>query len=82
MVGPSMLLDPSSWRRGDRREQTTDLEATSRNAYPGVVVSGAPHDLARVIDVDVPIVRVRFEHEEKNLRLSDVVDRHADMLGC
>ena len=62
-------------------EQIRELEATIRAADPDVVVSGTPHDLARLIDVDVPIVRVRYELEEKNLTLSAVLDRHADVLG-
>ena len=61
--------------------QIADLEATIRNADPDVVVSGTPHDLARLIDVDVPIVRVRYELAEKNLSLDAVLDRHADRLG-
>jgi len=61
-------------------EQVRDLEATIRNAAPDVVVSGTPHDLARVIDVDVPIVRVRYELAEKNLTLEAILDRHADAL--
>jgi predicted GTPase len=61
--------------------QIADLEATIRNADPDVVVSGTPHDLARLIDVDVPIVRVRYELAEKNLPLDAVLDRHADRLG-
>ncbi|AZH26556.1 cyclic 2,3-diphosphoglycerate synthase [Haloplanus aerogenes] len=61
--------------------QIRDLEATIRNADPEVVVSGTPHDLARLIDVDVPVVRVRYELAEKNFTLDDVLDRHADQLG-
>ncbi|MEF8856040.1 MAG: hypothetical protein V5A16_01320 [Haloplanus sp.] len=62
-------------------EQIRDLEATIRNADPDVVVSGTPHDLARLIDVDVPLVRVRYELDEKNLTLDEVLDRHAETLG-
>jgi predicted GTPase len=45
------------------------------------VVSGTPHDLARLIDVDVPIVRVRYELEEKDTSLASVLEAHADVLG-
>lgn len=61
-------------------EQIRDLEKTVRNADPEAVVSGTPHDLGRVIDVDAPIVRVRYELEEKNLTLGEVLDRHADSI--
>jgi predicted GTPase len=62
-------------------EQLADLEATIRNADPEVVVSGTPHDLSQRVDVDVPIVRVRYELEERGLTLDAVLDRHADDLG-
>jgi len=65
---------------GYSEAQIRDLEATIRNADPDVVVSGTPHDLSRLIDVAVPIVRVRYELEEKNLELSTVLDRHSDVL--
>ncbi|MBX0297347.1 hypothetical protein [Haloarcula nitratireducens] len=60
-------------------EQIRDLEATIRNAAPDVVVSGPPHDLARLIDIDSPIVRVRYELEEKDVTLDTVLDRHAQV---
>jgi len=62
-------------------EQVRDLEATIRNADCDVVVSGTPHDLGRLVDVDVPIVRVRYELEEKGVTLDALLDRHADVLG-
>jgi predicted GTPase len=61
-------------------EQIRELEATIRNAAPDVVVSGTPHDLAGLIDVDVPIVRVRYELEEKSPSLDAILDRHAGAL--
>jgi predicted GTPase len=61
--------------------QLRDLEATIAAADPDVVVSGTPVDLARIVDVDVPVVRVRYELAEKNLPLATVLDRHADDLG-
>jgi predicted GTPase len=65
---------------GYSEEQLADLEATIRNADPEVVVSGTPHDLERLIDVDVPIVRVRYELELKGTTLDDVLDAQADVL--
>jgi predicted GTPase len=61
--------------------QVRDLEATIRNADPEVVVSGTPHDLSRLVDVDVPIVRVRYEVEVRNGSLDDVLDDNASVLG-
>jgi len=61
--------------------QIRDLEATIRNADPDVVVAATPHDLARVIDVSVPIVRVRYELEETDGTLDAVLDRHAAALN-
>jgi len=61
--------------------QIRDLEATIRNAAPDVVVSGTPNDLARLIDVDMPIVRVRYELEEKDITLETVLDRHTQVLN-
>ncbi|HKJ58815.1 MAG TPA: GTPase [Halobacteriales archaeon] len=66
---------------GYSEEQVRDLEATIRNADVEVVVAGTPFDLARVVDVDVPIVRVRYELAERDLTLDEVLDRHADALG-
>ncbi|WP_435068883.1 cyclic 2,3-diphosphoglycerate synthase [Haloplanus sp. C73] len=62
-------------------QQIEDLEATIRNADPDVVVSGTPHDLGRLIDVDVPVVRVRYELAEKNVSLDEILERHAGELG-
>jgi predicted GTPase len=62
-------------------EQTRDLEDTIRNADPEVVVSGTPHDLAGVLDVDVPVVRVRYELDEIDLDVGTVLDLHGAELG-
>jgi len=62
-------------------EQIQDLETTIRNVDPDVVVSGTPHDLERLIDIETPIERVRYELEEKNLTLDTVLDRHREVLG-
>ncbi len=65
---------------GYSRTQIEELEATIHNANPEVVVSGTPHDLERLIDIDVPIVRVRYELETKNISLEAILERHADEL--
>ena len=41
---------------------------------------GSAHDLSWLIDGDLPIVRVRYELEEKNFTLDTVMDRHAQVL--
>jgi len=61
--------------------QIRDLEATIRNADPDVVVAATSHDLARMIDVSVPIVRVRYKLEETDGTLDAVLDRHAAALN-
>ena len=61
-------------------EQIDDLAETIRHTDCDVVVSGTPHDLGRVIDVDVPIVDVRYELEEKEVTLETILDRHAKSL--
>jgi predicted GTPase len=61
--------------------QIADLEATVRNVDPEVVVSGTPHDLEGVIDVAVPIVRVRYDLELKHRSLAELLDGHAETLG-
>jgi predicted GTPase len=66
---------------GYSEKQVHELEQTVENADVDAVVSGTPHDLSRVIDTDVPVVRVRYELEEKNLTFGEVLDRHGDALG-
>jgi len=61
-------------------DQIQDLEETIRNAAPDVVVSGTPHDLGRLIDVGCPIVRVRYELEEKDVTLDTLLNRNAQAL--
>ena len=55
---------------GYGEEQTRDLEATIRAMVDAgvvdVVVSGTPVDLTRVLTVDVPLVRARYELREQD----------------
>jgi predicted GTPase len=44
--------------------QLADLEATIRAVDADVVVAGTPIDLARIVDVDRPILRARYELED------------------
>ncbi len=61
--------------------QRADLEQTIRNADPEVVITGTPHDLSKVIDIDVPVVRARYELVETDLTLATVLDCHANTLS-
>ena len=49
---------------GYGEEQVKELEDTINGADCDVVVSGTPVDLRRVIKVNKPIVRVRYEMAE------------------
>ena len=46
-------------------EQVGDLEATINNTPCDVVVSGTPIDLTKLVDVNKPVVRVRYELETR-----------------
>jgi predicted GTPase len=66
---------------GYGREQVKDLEETINRADCDVVVSGTPVDLRRVIDVNKPVVRVRYElNEIGHPNLVDVISSNLDML--
>ena len=60
---------------GYGEEQMRDLEETI-NAVPcDVVVVGTPIDLARIIDIEKPTVRVRYELQEIGRpKLWDILD--------
>lgn len=49
---------------GYYEDQLTDLETTIRNTPCELVLIGSPIDIRRVIDVDKPSMRVRYELEE------------------
>jgi predicted GTPase len=49
---------------GYSREQVQELEETIRRTDCDTVVAGTPVDLRRIIKVDKPIVRVRYELDE------------------
>ena len=62
-------------------EQVRELEATIEAAVPELVVSATPHDLGRLVDLTVPITRVRYELEERDVSLAALLDEHAATLG-
>ena len=61
--------------------QIADLEATVESADPDLVLAGTPHDLSRVVDVDAPVVRVRYRVDPKGFSFAGLLERHADDLG-
>lgn len=62
-------------------EQGADLEATIENADPDLVLAGTSIDLHEVVDVDLPVVRVRYRVEPKGWSFAGLLDRHAAELG-
>ncbi len=53
--------------------QIKELEQTINNTKADIVLSGTPIDLSRIIKVNKPIVRVRYELKEKGGELKDVL---------
>jgi predicted GTPase len=49
---------------GYGEQQTKDLEATIRASGADSLINATPADLSRVIDVDLPVVRVSYELSE------------------
>jgi predicted GTPase len=60
--------------------QIADLEATVANADPDLVLAGTPHDLGGVIDVDVPVVRVRYRVDPTGWSVAGLLDEHENEL--
>jgi len=56
---------------GDR--QIADLETTIRNTPCEAVVVGTPIDLTRVLKIDQPMVRARYELDVKDERLRETI---------
>lgn len=66
---------------GYDKEQVKDLEETINRADCDVVVSGTPIDLRRAIDVNKPVVRVKYELSEiGHPNLEDVLSSKLDKL--
>lgn len=66
---------------GYSEAQVRDLEATIRNVDCDLVLAGTPHDLARQVNVDVPVVRAHYRVELHQGDFGDLLDTHADALG-
>jgi predicted GTPase len=74
-------LGPVLPAMGYSDQQVADLAATIESVAPDLVLVGTPFDLGRLVDVSVPMVRVRYRIEERGRTLADVIDDHAAVLG-
>ncbi|MFW5924266.1 MAG: cyclic 2,3-diphosphoglycerate synthase [archaeon] len=62
--------------------QIEELERSINNVDCDVVLAGTPIDLSKIVDVEKPVVRVRYDIEERGEpTFDDVLDEHADVLG-
>ncbi|MFW6002944.1 MAG: GTPase, partial [Halanaeroarchaeum sp.] len=62
--------------------QIAELEESINNVDCDVVLAGTPIDLTKVVDVEKPVVRVRYDIEERGSpTFEEVLDEHADVLG-
>ncbi|AOW80188.1 putative GTPase [Halodesulfurarchaeum formicicum] len=62
--------------------QIADLEQTIANVDCDLILAGTPIDLGRLLDVDVPIVNVRYDVEERGTpTLRSMVESHAEEIG-
>ncbi|UWG51491.1 Cyclic 2, 3-diphosphoglycerate synthetase [Halalkaliarchaeum sp. AArc-CO] len=67
---------------GYSKRQLAELEQSIANVDCDVVLAGTPIDLSKIVDVDTPIVRVRYEIEERgDLDFEAALEAHADVLG-
>ncbi|MFB6131923.1 MAG: GTPase [Halanaeroarchaeum sp.] len=61
-------------------EQVADLERSIEGVDCTVVLAGTPIDLSSLVDVEKPVVRVRYEIEERGEpTFADVLERHAHL---
>lgn len=61
--------------------QIAELEESINATDADVVLAGTPIDLAKVIDVNKPVIRVRYAVDEHNPPFEHVLKHHADRLG-
>ena len=55
--------------------QIMELEKTINSADCDVVIAGTPIDLGNLLDLNKPVVRIRYEVEEVGVKLEDIVDK-------
>lgn len=56
-------------------EQIHELETTIRGSPAELVLDGSPVDLARLVSVPIPIVRVQYDYQDLDGRMAKVLDR-------
>ncbi len=62
--------------------QMRDLAATINGVQADVVLAGTPIDLAKIVDVNKPVVRVRYEIEERGDNdFPSILARYGEELG-
>ncbi len=75
-------LDSALPAMGYSAEQLADLQATITATPADVVAIGTPIDLARLIEIDKPVVRVTYGIEDHGSpRLTDVIDSFIETHG-
>ncbi len=66
---------------GYSKEQIEDLEKTINSCRCDAVIAGTPMDLSGLVDVDVPVVRVRYRVKERGRGLEKVFRENSEDLG-
>lgn len=59
---------------GYSEAQTKELETTINAAECDTVIAGTPVDLGRLLNLNKPVVRVRYRIEEVDVKLEDIID--------
>ena len=62
-------------------EQIKELEETINSTECDLVIIGTPIDLRKVIDINKPAIRVKYDLKEKNKSLKEVINDKKDQLG-
>ncbi len=55
-------------------EQVHDLEATIRGSDAEIILDGSPVDLARLVHVPQPILRVQYDYDDLGGRIAKILD--------
>ncbi len=67
---------------GYTKEQLRDLEETIRRADADVVIIGSPADISKVIKIDKPVVKVRWELKIiEGPTIKDIVNEFLERVG-
>jgi predicted GTPase len=55
--------------------QIEELEKTLNSAECDTIIAGTPIDLGSLLKLNKPVVRVRYEIEEVDVKLEELVDK-------